>query len=120
MSTDAIRDHLESPFHCGVLTTPTICGSSRNPACGDEVTLYLRIIDGAVNEMWHQAKGCLLCKAAASILCERTACMSLQEVAAISEADMLEWIGIPITPGRVQCCTLAVHTLQSILTRAQV
>jgi hypothetical protein len=46
--------------------------------------------------------------------------MSLQEVAAISEADMLEWIGIPITPGRVQCCTLAVHTLQSILTRDQV
>ena len=119
MSTDAIRDHLESPFHCGVPEAPNVCGSRRNPACGDEVTLYLRIVDGVVDEMWHQAKGCLLCKAAASILCEKTAGMNLRDVAAVSEADILEWIGVPITPGRVQCCTLAVQALKAILTRQQ-
>ena len=117
MSSDTIRDHLESPFRCGVLPNATVLGSMRNPACGDEVTLFLRIDEDVVLEVWHRVRGCLLCKAAASILCEKSAGMKLKEVAGISENDMLEWIGIPITPGRVQCCVLAARTLQSLLAR---
>lgn len=60
MDDDVIRDHLESPFHCGSLEHASVAWSKRNPACGDEVTLSLLIINNVILEAWHQVRGCLL------------------------------------------------------------
>ncbi len=70
MNEDTFRDHIESPCHRGVPHHPTLSGTLRNPACGDEVTLYLKLDGDVIVEAWHQVRGCLLCKASASILCE--------------------------------------------------
>ena len=39
-----------------------------NPLCGDRVTIEVTVADGRVSALGHTVKGCLLCKAAASML----------------------------------------------------
>lgn len=106
-----MRDHLERPFHRGILPSASVVCSRRNPACGDEVTLSLNIKDDTIVEAWHQVRGCLLCAASASILCEHLQGLSMDQAKAISDDHAIEWTGINISPGRRQCCALPVWTL---------
>jgi nitrogen fixation NifU-like protein len=39
-----------------------------NPLCGDRVTVEVVLADGRVGALRHEVKGCLLCRAAASML----------------------------------------------------
>jgi nitrogen fixation NifU-like protein len=39
-----------------------------NPLCGDRVTVELTLADGQIETLKHSVKGCLLCKASASML----------------------------------------------------
>jgi len=114
---DVIRDHLEKPFHYGIVQNPSIVGSKRNPACGDEVTLSLRISNEIIVEAWHQVRGCMLCKAAASILCEHLQNVPVGQAQEISDSDIVQWTGINITPGRKGCCALPVWTLHELLNK---
>lgn len=118
MNEDVLRDHLETPFHDGLPSNATVVKSKRNPTCGDEVTLSLIIESDHIVAAWQQVRGCMLCKASASILCERLQDVSLSEAQAISEQDALNWIEIPVTPGRRGCCTLPVLTLKELLQAA--
>ncbi|MCC6471306.1 MAG: iron-sulfur cluster assembly scaffold protein [Alphaproteobacteria bacterium] len=39
-----------------------------NPLCGDRVTVEVTLADGRIKALSHNVKGCLLCKASASML----------------------------------------------------
>lgn len=119
MDDDVIRDHMERPFHYGILPNASLVGTKRNPACGDEVTLSLLIINNVILEAWHQVRGCLLCKASASILCEHLQGLPLDHANAISENDAIAWTGIEISPGRRACCALPVLTLLELLSNGR-
>lgn len=115
MSDDTLRDHLEAPFNRGSLKDATASGTHRNPACGDQVTLYLKIEESIVRKAWQQVSGCLLCQASASVLCEKLEQMNIAEAGLISEAEFLQWIGIRVSPGRLACCLLPLRTLRPLL-----
>ena len=115
MDDDIVRDHLEHPFHCGMPHDASCVWSKRNPACGDEVSLSLYIADNTIVEAWHQVRGCMLCKASASILCEQLQGMPLDQACAISDDHIIRWTGINISPGRRGCCVLSLWTLRELL-----
>jgi len=115
MNDDTFRDHMENPWHCGVLHNATVFGSLRNPTCGDEVTLYLKVDGDVIVEAWHQARGCLLCKASASILCEHVDKMRITDAKMISHDKMISLTGISITPGRTGCCLLPLQSLTKLI-----
>lgn len=115
MDDDVIRDHLEQPFHLGKLRGASAIWSKRNPACGDEVSLSLRISGHEIVDAWHEVRGCMLCRAAASILCEHLSGQTLMQADMLSEAEMLTLTGIEISPGRRGCCVLPLWTLKELL-----
>lgn len=41
-----------------------------NPMCGDRIKVYVKLKNGAVIDLSHEAKACALCQASASILGE--------------------------------------------------
>jgi NifU-like protein involved in Fe-S cluster formation len=53
------------------LDRPDATSSLDNPLCGDRVSLGVTMEDGRVTAMGHQVKGCLLCKAAATLVAEQ-------------------------------------------------
>lgn len=57
-----------------------------NPLCGDRVTVELILADGKIAKLAHTVKGCILCKAAASLLGLRAPGASRETVGANAAA----------------------------------
>jgi nitrogen fixation NifU-like protein len=64
----AIVDHDRWPRNCGPLADATHHATVDNPLCGDVITVHARIIDGAVQDITFEGRGCVLSRAAASIM----------------------------------------------------
>lgn len=52
----------------GRLAAPGGSATRDNPLCGDQVTVEVALADGRIAEVAQQARGCVLCEAAASLL----------------------------------------------------
>ncbi|MGZ0174555.1 MAG: iron-sulfur cluster assembly scaffold protein [Planctomycetales bacterium] len=115
MDENPILEHFESPFHRGKAPSGTHERSLRNPACGDELTLRLRVHDGQVGEAWFTAAGCMVSQAATSMLCEYVEGRTLESLAEFQAVDMLALIGVPLTPRRQQCGLLPFRALKELI-----
>ena len=77
----AIKDLAHQAHGSGRLAAPNRRARLDNPLCGDRIDIELRLTDsGIVAELAHQTKGCLLCRAAASILGLRAPGHSIAEI----------------------------------------
>jgi nitrogen fixation protein NifU and related proteins len=66
-STDVLRLAAEANG-AGHLQPPFCSHTEHNPACGDRVTVDLRLEDGHIAAMAHDTMACVLAQASASIL----------------------------------------------------
>jgi NifU-like protein involved in Fe-S cluster formation len=57
-----------------------------NPLCGDRVTLEIRLKDGRIAALAHQVRGCVLCRAAASLIGARAVGLTAAEATAAGMA----------------------------------
>lgn len=110
-----ILDHYESPYHKGRLEAASCTLSDRNPICGDQVTLQLRLDGDKVAECYFDGKGCAISQAAASILCQAVEGKSLDELRQLQAKDMLGLLKVPLTPSRQKCGLLAFKILKTML-----
>lgn len=108
-------DHIDASGHRGRLTNPTATHTERNRLCGDEVRLDLRLEAAQVREARFDGRGCLVSQAAASMLCEYVEGRTIDELAALEAADVLDLFGVPLTPHRQQCALLAFRALKTVL-----
>lgn len=67
----------------GRLDSPNGSAVLDNPLCGDKVTLDVALADGRITALGHVTKGCLLCKAAASVAVDDVPGRSIAEVTAL-------------------------------------
>jgi len=73
-----LQDRMRRPTHLGVMEDADARGAVGNPACGDVVTLYLRIRDGRIEDASFESIGSAYQLATASVLCD---CVSGNTVA---------------------------------------
>jgi len=52
----------------GRLQAPCASAMRDSPVCGDRVRIDVRVADGHIAAIAHDVKGCLLCRAAASVI----------------------------------------------------
>ena len=68
MYQQIILDHYKHPQHRG-LTEPYDAEVHHvNPTCGDEVTLRLRVADGAIADLGWDGEGCSISQASTSVM----------------------------------------------------
>jgi nitrogen fixation NifU-like protein len=66
---EVILDHYRSPRNRGELETPpAIKSEGKNPSCGDELTLFLDIEDGIVQDVKMSGVGCSISQASTSMM----------------------------------------------------
>ena len=116
-----ILDHYKNPHNWGVLADADARAEGQNPLCGDEVTMSLRFAaDGeTIEEIGFEGRGCAISQAATSMLTEMVKGRSATEVAALPKEELLEEIGIPLTPIRLKCALLGLGVLKVALHRAK-
>jgi nitrogen fixation protein NifU and related proteins len=114
---EVILDHYKNPRGHGVLEEPDVSAEGQNPLCGDEVSIYVSFEPGSdiIDEVKFSGRGCAISQAATSMLMEMVQGRSASDVASLSKDDLLEELGIPLTPVRLKCAILGLTTLKLAL-----
>ena len=118
---EVILDHYKNPRGHGVIEDADAEAEGQNPLCGDEVSIYVSFEpdDDTIDEVKFSGRGCAISQAATSMLTEMVKGRSATEVATLPRDDLLEEIGIPLTPVRLKCALLGLSTLKLALHKAK-
>ncbi len=112
---EQILEHYKNPHHFGELANADITQEGDNPLCGDVITLYLKLDDGHVADVSFRGRGCAISQASASMLTDMIVGKPVQELKQFPTRDLLDELGIQISPARMKCATLSVNTLRVAL-----
>jgi nitrogen fixation NifU-like protein len=112
MYREYILDHYKNPRNFGRLENADISHEENNPLCGDVVGMDIKTRDGVIDDVRFHGRGCAISQASASLLTERLKGMSLEDAREIGKQDVLEELGIEISPARLKCALLALKVLK--------
>jgi len=116
---DYILEHYRRPHNFGPLEQPSVTREGSNPLCGDRLTLQLGVRNGVVEEVGFTGRGCAISQASASLLTDEIKGKKLEEVAAFGADDLLDLLGIDISPARLKCAMLSHDTLRGALSELE-
>jgi nitrogen fixation NifU-like protein len=118
---EVILDHYKNPRGHGVIEDADAEAEGQNPLCGDEVSIYVAFgEDGeTIDEVKFSGRGCAISQAATSMLTELVQGRTATEVAGLPRDELLDEIGIPLTPVRLKCALLGLSTLKLALHKAK-
>ncbi|HMO23067.1 MAG TPA: SUF system NifU family Fe-S cluster assembly protein [Candidatus Melainabacteria bacterium] len=127
---ETILDHYHNPRNHGKITEPTCSTEGVNPLCGDELTLYLKVKDGKIEDIKMEAHGCSINTASGSMMSEAIMGLPVSEARKIidtfkammlnkesqielpEEMEDLEALqGVKQYPVRIKCALLPWNTL---------
>lgn len=126
-----ILDHNRNPRNFGALEDATRVVAGVNPLCGDKMTLYVKLLDGKIEDVRFQGTGCAISVASSSLMTERVKGLRVDEALQLfakvhdlltgprehEPAADLEKLaalgGVREFPSRVKCASLGWHALKS-------
>ncbi|MBI3458538.1 MAG: iron-sulfur cluster assembly scaffold protein [Candidatus Rokubacteria bacterium] len=114
MYSEILLDHFRAPRNVGMMRDADAVGESEDPSCGDLARFYLRIPDGKVAEARFQTYGCGPSIAAASLLTELVQGRAVEELGALSAADVERALG-GLPEDRRHAATLVIAALRAAL-----
>tara|TARA_Y100001970_G_scaffold101988_1_gene128139 strand:- start:4522 stop:4998 length:477 start_codon:yes stop_codon:yes gene_type:complete len=143
---EIILDHYRSPRNKGELEPPAHRCEGFNPLCGDEVIVFVSLIDQKIQDIKIGGQGCSISQASASMMTEIIKGKSISEAEGIIHAfkEMMEIYeselsgeetdgtsssvdlgdlealqGVVKYPVRIKCATLAWNTLTQSINEIQ-
>ena len=112
---EVILDHYKNPRGHGVIEGADAVAEGQNPLCGDEVSIAVAFEGDRIADVKFQGRGCAISQAATSMLMDMVKGRTAQEVATMSRDELLEEVGIPLTPVRLKCALLGLGVLKVAL-----
>jgi nitrogen fixation NifU-like protein len=112
---DYILEHYRRPHNFGVLENATATQEGANPLCGDRITLQLRVSGDDIAAVGFTGRGCAISQASASLLTDEIKGKPVERAAAMQASDVLDLLGIEISPARMKCALLSLETLHGAL-----
>lgn len=113
-----ILDHYRNPRNYGTLEHPDVHAEDSNPLCGDQLGIDIQIEGDKVTKVRFQGRGCAISQASASMLSEMIEGKTVPEVVALGKNDVLDALGISISPARTKCAFLPLRVLHRGLAMA--
>ena len=129
-----IIDHNQSPRNFHEIMDASHHADGQNPLCGDELSVFIKEKNGAIEEISFIGTGCAISKASASIMTSTLKGMSVNKASILfdkfhilattgkSSEDLGKLAvlgGVYKYPSRVKCATLAWHTFQGAMNNEQ-
>jgi nitrogen fixation NifU-like protein len=132
-----ILDHNRRPRNFGELTGADRRQEGRNPLCGDQLTVWMRMDGETIADVSFVGTGCAISKASASLMTAQVKGKSRAEAERLFErfhglvtgkldaaadraslGSMAAFSGVSRFPARVKCASLAWHTMHGALHQA--
>jgi nitrogen fixation protein NifU and related proteins len=129
---EVILDHYKNPRNKRELPDAELHCTANNPLCGDEITVYAHVGDGAVAEITFQGAGCSISQSSASMMTEAVQGKTVDEALGLTAqfrrmmageaepeestfGDLVALKGVVKYPIRIKCAVLAWDVLQEAL-----
>lgn len=129
---ETVLQHSRSPKHLGRPQRSNREALGFNPLCGDKLTVYLDIVDGAIKDAAFEGTGCAISMASASMMTEALLGQSIDKAGTLinevlqmlANGDLVQDVrlndiraleGVRTYPSRVKCATLAWSTVDAAL-----
>ena len=107
-----VMDHFLNPRNTGEVPDPTHSAFVRNPVCGDQVKLTLRVADGKIADARVKTFGCAAAIAASSALTELIIGKSVDEARKVRNLDVVAHLqGLP--EYKIVCSVVAEDALKA-------
>jgi nitrogen fixation NifU-like protein len=117
---ELILDHYKNPRNHGLLQDPDASAEGVNPLCGDEISVSVRLDDDdVIEDVGFEGRGCAISQAATSMLSDLVKGKSASQVATMPKEELLDELGIPLTPVRLKCAILGLGVLKLALHKAK-
>lgn len=119
MSTDIYAEeivaHYEHPHNRGRIENADASFHEFNPLCGDDLSLYLKISDGKIEDAKFEGTGCAISVGSASMLTDLLKGKTLKEVEGMGARTVIDMLSIDPGPARIKCATLSLKAAQKAL-----
>jgi nitrogen fixation NifU-like protein len=131
---EVILDHNRRPRNYHAMEHATCSADGKNPNCGDQLTVWLKVTDDAVEDISFQGVGCAISKASASLMTvavkgksradavkmfEKVHRLVTGEEPALAKDKELGALralgGVSKFPMRVKCASLSWHAMKAAL-----
>jgi len=105
MYQEVILQHYRNPRNFGPLPDADRIGEESNPLCGDHITVRLKVDPAShtISQVRFEGDGCAISVASTSMMTEKVAGLTVEEAGRLTKDDVLQQLGIPLSPVRVKC-----------------
>ena len=111
---EIIVDHYKNPVHSGQLEHKDFAFEDDNPLCGDFIHVDLIMDENQrVKDAVFDGHGCAISLASADLLMEEIRGKTLDEVKKLTKQDVLNLLGIELSPVRLKCALLPLKVLKA-------
>jgi nitrogen fixation NifU-like protein len=135
---DVILEHNRSPRNFRRMEDADRHAEGRNPLCGDQITVWLKLDGDVITDVSFHGSGCAISKASASLMTGAVKGKTRAEVGRLFDrfraavtgkpaggaqsgelGKLAVFSGISAFPVRVKCATLPWHALKAALDSAE-
>ena len=114
MYRQQILDHYKNPRNYGELEDADIEHVGENPMCGDTIKMFIRLAEDGdtIEHVSFVGDGCAISQASASMLSGELRGRSMADVEAMDRDDIVDMLGVELSPMRIKCAVLAEKVAQ--------
>jgi nitrogen fixation NifU-like protein len=114
MYRQQILDHYKNPRNYGEIEDATFSHTGENPSCGDTIRMDVVLAedDETIERVAFSGDGCAISQAAASLLTRELPGTTLDELESMDRDDIVDLLGVEISPMRMKCAVLAEKVAQ--------
>lgn len=130
---ETILEHYKSKKRRHAIANADMQREGMNPLCGDDITLFVKMNDGVIEDASFEGTGCSICIASADMLCASVIGKTLAQASAIIASfkgmllrdqspdfpddlsDLEAMKGVKKFPVRIKCALLSWNTLEHMI-----
>ncbi len=112
--TDTTIDHFKSPRNIGRMDDADGVGMVGDPACGDFLTIYIKVVNQVIEDVSYLVFGCAAAIASGSMTTELAKGKTVAEATKITEEDIIEHLG-GLPENKRHCSNLGAGALREAI-----
>lgn len=112
--TDKVMDHFMAPRNCGTMVDADAEGSYGDAACGDYLTIQMKVKDNRIEDIKFLVFGCMAAVALSSMTTVLAKGKTLEEALLITDTDIADALdGLP--EHKLHCSVLGANALKNAI-----
>ncbi|WZL73039.1 iron-sulfur cluster assembly scaffold protein [Clostridiaceae bacterium 35-E11] len=111
--TQKVFEHFRNPRNVGVMDEADGIGKIGSEDCGDYLVMYIKVDENEfIEDIKFQIYGCVAAIATSSALTEMAKGMHIDEAVAITEEDIIKYLG-GLPEEKIHCSVLGAQCIKS-------